>query len=490
MGLMDLIGGAGRAIAGSAGVPTAKQAPAGLWDPTLAPQVNNSDRLALVLSAIADGADTLQGRQSGDQLASTQKLILSRAQLADQNRLLGMVMGGGGGASPAAVPALPTSTATPASTAALGPTVTALANTPAAAPAAPVSSGINLQSPAMAALIARNPTLGAALVTLGKAQQPDIKYDTAGNAYNANDPSVLGQGPVANRQAVNNTVVDLNDPNNTNRVLPSEPVKGALPVFDNLGHVVDWKLPAGAANAIGQSSQADATGKTRGSIIDVPNADGSSSPTLGADYLDGGRTAGGGGIGGRGGYGRTQTPGDKEYDTNIGKAEADRFQGIQAAGMSAPSNIAKYQQIGSLLDNFEGGKLTGGLTAISSAANSLGIKVDPKLGNKEASEALANQLALAARSTADGGGMPGAMSDADRNFLKGMTPNMAQTAAGRKTIIQAAVAGEQRKADISAMATAYQQRVGRLDKPSADGKNFYQHLSAWSNTHPLFGKGQ
>jgi hypothetical protein len=47
-----------------------------------------------------------------------------------------------------------------------------------------------------------------------------------------------------------------------------------------------------------------------------------------------------------------------------------------------------------------------------------------KLAPAQAFNALANQMTLQARSTANGTGMPGAMSDADREFLRQMVPGL------------------------------------------------------------------
>jgi len=105
---------------------------------------------------------------------------------------------------------------------------------------------INPQALRMLALM--NPQAARALVEQQKVQGetyvgPDgvvrLKYD----------PSTVGQR-ITTPQAVNNTIVDMSDPGNTNRVIPSAPVPGAMPKYDSRGQVVDWTLPPGAQQAI------------------------------------------------------------------------------------------------------------------------------------------------------------------------------------------------------------------------------------------------
>jgi len=167
---------------------------------------------------------------------------------------------------------------------------------------------------------------------------------------------------------------------------------------------------------------------------------------------------------------------------DISKNYGTIYNNLQNAAMQNPAKIAKVQRIGTLLGDFEGGKLSGTGLEVARAANSLNIKLDPKLPNKEAAQALTNEVALELRSTADGHGMPGAMSDADREFLKAMTPQMAQTAEGRKTIIDSKVKLMERENQVSAMARQYKKKYGALNE------DFFTQLSDWSSRNPIFKK--
>lgn len=164
----------------------------------------------------------------------------------------------------------------------------------------------------------------------------------------------------------------------------------------------------------------------------------------------------------------------------VAKQIADQRKSIMSADFAAPTNIAKYQRIGQLLQDVDGGKYTPAGTEVASALNSFGIKIDKNLGNKQAAMSIANEAALQLRNPASGAGMPGAMSDADRAFLASMTPNLSQSADGRKQIIQSYIAVQQRNQQVAQFARKYEQKYGRLDN------GFFDQLSAWSSANPLF----
>jgi hypothetical protein len=100
-----------------------------------------------------------------------------------------------------------------------------------------------------------NPQSAQALARVAMATRPDMVVGPDGVARNSHDPNAF-QGRISNPTAVNNTIVDMTDPGNVNRVIPSSPVPGAKPVYDNRGNVVDWTLPPGARQAI-QDAQAE-----------------------------------------------------------------------------------------------------------------------------------------------------------------------------------------------------------------------------------------
>lgn len=108
-----------------------------------------------------------------------------------------------------------------------------------------------------------------------------------------------------------------------------------------------------------------------------------------------------------------------------------------AKARSSNSNLA---QLNTLLDGIDTGKGKATTTELKAWAKGAGINLDA-LGVKDdvapiqAANKLLSQMALEARSTAEGGGMPGSMSDSDRQFLVGMTPGVETTPEGRKLIV-------------------------------------------------------
>ena len=108
-----------------------------------------------------------------------------------------------------------------------------------------------------------------------------------------------------------------------------------------------------------------------------------------------------------------------------------------------------------LLTGVDGGKLSPVGLEVASALNSIGIKVDPRLGNKEASEALARELAGGLRQPGTG-----PMTDKDfENFLT-QVPSLSKTADGRKQIMKTMRSALTRDMQIAKMAREYQRRSG------------------------------
>ncbi len=123
-----------------------------------------------------------------------------------------------------------------------------------------------------------------------------------------------------------------------------------------------------------------------------------------------------------------------------------------------------------------GAEFTSGL---KNAAASIGVDIKG-LGAEQAIASIANKMAIDLRSTGDGGGMPGALSDGDRKFLVGMTPGLSKTPEGRALIMEAQEAVAKRQIEVAKLATQYEQQHGKLDI------GFQQQVQAMSDANPLF----
>lgn len=187
-------------------------------------------------------------------------------------------------------------------------------------------------------------------------------------------------------------------------------------------------------------------------------------------------------IPGGGALPQSNTAYNKAYDENKAKDLVEVENTIRKAGMQAPSTLGKLQEMERLVGDFEGGRLTGMAMTAASVGNSLGIPIDPKLGDKQAAEALFNEFALKLKNAGGTNQMPGALSDRDLSFLQATAPQLTQSAAGRRQIIDSYRKLAQRDQQVANMAAAYKQRNnGRLD----DG--FFERLAAWSERNTLFG---
>jgi hypothetical protein len=174
-------------------------------------------------------------------------------------------------------------------------------------------------------------------------------------------------------------------------------------------------------------------------------------------------------------------PQEKAYDTAMGKELADYNIGIIKSAGAARSKISNLDQLQNLLSDPNVYQGAGGEKVLQAKkiAKSIGIDVGDLSGG-EAATAISNQLALEARNPAGGAGMPGALSDSDRNFLKNMQAGLSNTPQGNQAIIGIQRKLAQRTLDVEQRRQDYIRRKGRLDE------GFFRDLSEWSADNPLF----
>lgn len=168
-----------------------------------------------------------------------------------------------------------------------------------------------------------------------------------------------------------------------------------------------------------------------------------------------------------------------EQSKAYGKGMGDLRIEIQKSAFNAPGQIAKLSRLEELLQGVEGGKLAPLGTEVAGLARSLGFNIDPKLGNKQAAEALAVEMALSMKPVGSG-----AMSDRDfENFMQ-TVPSLSKTAEGRKQITQTLKAKAKRDMEIGKMARSYAAKNnGVID----DG--FLDQAAGYSAQNPIFSGG-
>lgn len=179
------------------------------------------------------------------------------------------------------------------------------------------------------------------------------------------------------------------------------------------------------------------------------------------------------------------TTGEAESAKEIGKGFGEQYNAILKGAEAATRKLDRADRLTNLLDGLETGKLTPLALGAAGYGRSLGFKIDPKWSNIEAAQALTAEMALELRNPSGGAGMPGALSDKDREFLTSMVPGVDKTPQGRKLIVETTRKLAKREREVAAMARAYrQQRGGVFDE------GFYDVLADYSAKNPLFASAQ
>lgn len=178
------------------------------------------------------------------------------------------------------------------------------------------------------------------------------------------------------------------------------------------------------------------------------------------------------------------------YDSNIksnmatagttGEGVGKNYVVLQDAGVDATKKINSLNRLQGLLDGVNTGKLAPAGNEISAWAKAFGLPVGEGVGNAQALKAVANGLALELRNPSGGAGMPGAMSDADRNYLQGMVAGIDKDPQANAKILDGMQKLAERDQQVAKMARDYKKQHGQFDE------FFYDQLADWSNAHPLF----
>jgi hypothetical protein len=176
---------------------------------------------------------------------------------------------------------------------------------------------------------------------------------------------------------------------------------------------------------------------------------------------------------------------EKEFQKAVGKETGEMYAGLMKSDMNAPASIAKYQRLGQLLGSVNTGKFKGSTIELKAAAKSLGIDlnaigVSDDVAPAQAAKALSNMLALENRNPSGGAGMPGALSDKDREFLVQTIPTIENDPQAIPTMIDYRVRLERRSQQVAKKAREYRRKHGKFD----DG--FFDELQEWSEKNPLF----
>lgn len=178
----------------------------------------------------------------------------------------------------------------------------------------------------------------------------------------------------------------------------------------------------------------------------------------------------------------------------FGGAEGD------AAGKLAnevgPTSQQQIQNMQALQQAFgdlqSAGGDTGALANLQTRATQISqaLGIDPSklglptnAGPAETIKAISNQLALQMRNPGAGTGMPGSMSDADREYLSQTVANLGDTPQGFQAKVGMAQKAAERQLQ---MATLW--NSGKYEQTQAGFRKFKQDWVAYVNANPLFGQ--
>ena len=163
----------------------------------------------------------------------------------------------------------------------------------------------------------------------------------------------------------------------------------------------------------------------------------------------------------------------------VGKYYGQQFTQLMDAERQARTENARLDRLDALFNEAYTGAGGKQVQSALKALQILGIDTEG-VGEAEAGTSLSAEMALQLRNPAGGAGMPGAMSDKDREFLQSMVPSLATTDEGRKIMIDTKKKLNQRSMKVAKMARDYRRQHGRLDE------NFYDQLAAYADANPLF----
>lgn len=186
------------------------------------------------------------------------------------------------------------------------------------------------------------------------------------------------------------------------------------------------------------------------------------------------------------------SPKEEKSEEHVGKGLGEQYITLQDNAGAAREKLSSLDEMSRLLKDVNTGKLTPLGTEIAAWSQSVGdalgfdLTLDPNLGNKQAHTALANSFALQLRNTADGAGMPGALSDKDREFLVSQVPSLATSPEGVEALIDIYRRAAERSIKKADLARQYKKENPR----GVFDEGFGDYLKNWANQNPLLSDAE
>jgi hypothetical protein len=199
----------------------------------------------------------------------------------------------------------------------------------------------------------------------------------------------------------------------------------------------------------------------QGDVMQVTNPDGSVSYTSRADILAGGGMA-------------ARSPEQAAYQAERSKANAATYQGALDTAGNASNQLANIDRMAQLLGDMQTGKGEQALMGLASIGEQMGIKVDPALGDKQAVQSLANQLAIGMRQPGTG-----TMTDKDMDVFLQSVPSLQNSPDGNMRIMETMAAFAEKKQKEAEIMQAYAERNGSWDDRGE------KLLNQWRKANPI-----
>jgi hypothetical protein len=170
-------------------------------------------------------------------------------------------------------------------------------------------------------------------------------------------------------------------------------------------------------------------------------------------------------------------PGEKAFESEMGKQAATRYQEIQQLGQAGRDSLGSVSMMRTLMQdpNFYSGAGGEMVLAGKKIVSSLGGDANA-VSSMETFNAESKKLALSNM----GGSLGSGFSNADRDFVTGQVPSVDNTPEGNKLLLSVNERIAQRKVEVARMAQQYVQRNGRLD-PGFDAM-----VAEYAERNPLF----
>lgn len=176
--------------------------------------------------------------------------------------------------------------------------------------------------------------------------------------------------------------------------------------------------------------------------------------------------------------------GETKEKEAVGKAMGEMYADKVSLGAKGQQMFDTVTRAEQLMEGLNTGALAPAALSAQKYLSALGIPLEvfgnaAQLGQGEAAMAVANQMALQLRSTGEGAGMPGAMSDKDREFLVSMAPGLGQTPEGRRMIIDSFKRLALRQIEESRLAEQWYEDKGTM-------KGFNSFMRDYAQKNPVF----